>query len=55
MTPYETKISEKNIGGKTVSLVNLTPRLSADEKREVKAAIEKKLYDVFCKYLSVKH
>ena len=55
MTPYETEISEKNIGGKTVSLVNLTTRLSADEKREVKAAIAKKLYDVFCKYLSVKH
>lgn len=55
MTTYEIEISEKNIGGKTVSLVSLTPRFTADEKRKVKSAIEHRLYDVFCKYLSVKH
>ena len=55
MTPYETKISEKNMDRKTLALVNAFMRLKKKKKREVKAAIEKKLYDVFCKYLSVKH
>ena len=55
MTTYSAQISERKIDGKTISVVCLTPRLSADEKREAKLSIERQLYDVFCKYLSTKH
>ncbi len=45
---------ERKIGNKTVSITNLTPQFSVDEKREVKLQTEAKLYDVFYKYMSCK-
>lgn len=50
MTAYERETTEKRIGGRTVCLVSLTPRFSAEEKRKVKAAVERRLYEIFCKY-----
>lgn len=53
MTSYIAEMWEKKIDNKIVSITNLTPGFSVDEKREVKQQIEAKLYDVFCKYVSV--
>lgn len=54
MTGYVAEMWEQKIGNKTVSITNLTPQLSVDEKGEVKLQIEAKLYDVFYKYMSCK-
>lgn len=54
MTSYIAEMWEKKIDNKIVSITNLTPGFSVDEKREVKQQIEAKLYDVFCKYVSCK-
>ena len=54
MINYVAQTWEQKIGNKMLSLTNLTPQFSADEKREVKLQIEAKLYDVFCKYMSLK-
>jgi len=37
-----------------MTIINLIPQFSVDEKREVKLQIEAKLYDVFYKYTSCK-
>ena len=44
---YEKKIQ---IGSKPIIIVNQTPNLSENEKRERKSDIERKLYSVFRKY-----
>ena len=49
MVKYVAQSWEQKIGNKIVSITNLTPQFSVDEKREVKLQIEAKLYDVFCK------
>lgn len=54
MTTYIRETYERKIGNKVIAITNLTPDFSADEKREVKLQIEAKLYDVFCKYMSLK-
>lgn len=54
MTTYIRETYERKIGNKVFTITNLTPDFSADEKREVKLQIEAKLYDVFCKYMSLK-
>ena len=54
MTNYVAQTWEQEIGNKIVSITNLTPQFSVDEKREVKLQIEAKLYDVFCKYMPLK-
>lgn len=54
MVKYVTQSWEQKIGNKIVSITNLHPQFSVDEKREVKLQIEAKLYDVFCKYMSYK-
>ena len=54
MTTYITKTYKRKIGAAVISVTNLTPQFSVDEKREVKLQIELKLYDVFCKYMSLK-
>lgn len=54
MTTYITRTWKQKIGNKIVSITNLTPQFSVDEKREVKLQIEAKLYDVFYKYMSCK-
>ena len=50
MTTYTTHISKIETGNKTITVVNLTPQHSADERKEIKLKIELQLYDVFCKY-----
>lgn len=50
MADYMVKDSERKIGNKSIIIVNLTPNLSDNEKRERKSDIEQKLYDVFRKY-----
>ena len=50
MVDYLTDEKKIQIGGKTITIVNLTPNLSENEKRERKSDIEQKLYDVFRKY-----
>ncbi len=50
MADYMAEESERKIGGKTIFIVNLTPNLSENEKRERKSDIEQKLYGVFRKY-----
>ena len=54
MTTYITETHTRKIGAAVISVTNLTPQFSVDEKREVKLQIELKLYDVFCKYMSLK-
>ena len=54
MVKYVAESWEQKIGNKIVSITNLTPGFSVDEKREVKLQIEAKLYDVFYKYMSCK-
>lgn len=54
MTNYVVQTRVEKIGNKIVSITNLTPQFSVEEKREVKLQIEAKLYDVFCKYMSCK-
>ena len=47
MTSYITQTWERKIGNKVISITDLNPQFSADEKREIKLQIERKLYDVF--------
>ena len=54
MTTYITRIWKQNIGNKVIRITNLTPDFNVKKKREVKLQIEAKLYDVFCKYMSLK-
>ena len=54
MTTYMRETHVRKIGATVISVTNLNPQFSADEKREVKLQIEAKLYDVFCKYMSCK-
>ena len=54
MVNYVAQSWEQKIGSKIVSITNLNPQFSVDEKIEVKLQIEAKLYDVFCKYMSLK-
>ena len=50
MADYLTDEKKIKIGNKSIIIVNLTPNLSDNEKRERKSDIEQKLYDVFRKY-----
>ena len=50
MADYLTDEKKIQIGSKPIIIVNLTPNLSENEKRERKSDIEQKLYDVFRKY-----
>lgn len=50
MADYMAEESERKICGKTIIIVNLTPNLSENEKRDRKSDIEQKLYGVFRKY-----
>ncbi len=51
MTTYKKDSFERKIHNRTVKVVNLTPELSCDKRKEVKKNIERKLYEVFCKYM----
>ena len=50
MADYLTDEKQIKIGSKPIIIVNLTPNLSDNEKRERKSDIEQKLYGVFRKY-----
>ncbi len=50
MANYMAEESKRKASGKTITIVNLTPNLSENEKRERKSDVEQKLYDVFRKY-----
>lgn len=54
MVNYVAESWEQKIGNKVITITNLTPDFSVDEKREVKLQIEAKLYDLFYKYMSLK-
>ena len=54
MVNYVAQSWEQKIGNKIVSITNLNPQFTVDEKREVKLQIEAKLYDIFYKYMSCK-
>lgn len=54
MTTYMTETWKRKIGSRVITITNLTPEFSVDEKQAVKLQIEQKLYDVFCKYVSCK-
>jgi len=47
---YRSEVKTAQLGGKTITLENLTPILSPKERERRKKEIEKRLYDVFSKY-----
>ena len=47
---YHCEIKSIPLGGKMITLENLTPILSPKERVRRKRDIEKRLYDVFSKY-----
>ncbi len=51
MTNYITESYQVNLIDRIITITNLTPKLSAKEKQDVKTRIEQKLYEVFCKYV----
>lgn len=52
MVTYITEINKRNIFGRVLTVVNLTPNFSDSEKNSVKKVVEEKLYEVFRKYVS---
>lgn len=55
MTTYTYQTSKVDIANKTISVVLATPNFTKDKRKEEKTSIEHRLYDVFSKYLTVKH
>lgn len=51
MTTYKQEIKEIKSHNKTITLTNLTPVLTHNERNEIKRKIKQQLYDVFCKYV----
>jgi hypothetical protein len=47
---YQREVKTVSLGGKMITLENLTPLLSPKERAIRKKDIEKTLYDVFVKY-----
>ncbi len=47
---YQSEIKTVPLGGKTITIENLTPVLSPKEREKRKCEIEKRLFDVFSKY-----
>ena len=47
---YHSEIKSITLGGKMITLENLTPILTPKERERRKRDIEKRLYDVFVKY-----
>ena len=47
---YHSEIKTISLGGKMITLENLTPILPPKERARRKKDIEKRLYDVFVKY-----
>ena len=53
-TTYRTESYEKHVGDVILTITNHTPVYHRDEKATVKKKIEQQLYEIFCKYVSVK-
>lgn len=51
MTTYKKEIKEIKTYNKMITIINLTPELTYEERLEIKKSIERNLYDVFCKYV----
>lgn len=49
---YQSEIKTVSFCGRTITVENLTPVLSAKEREKRKKEIEQRLYDVFSKYRS---
>ncbi len=52
MTTYIMQTFKLKKDNKVISVTNLSPKLSLDQKQAVKHQIEQNLYDVFVKYVS---
>lgn len=53
-TTYRTEAHERRIGDVTLTISNITPVYRREEKAAVKKKIEQQLYEIFCKYDSVR-
>lgn len=51
-TAYVTEAHERRYLDRTILIENITPAYRWEEREKVKKAIEERLYDVFCKYVS---
>lgn len=51
-TAYCTEVHERCYHGRTILVENAAPIYCREERETVKKAIEERLYDVFCKYVS---
>jgi len=49
---YHSEIESATFGGKTITFESLTPILSPKEREQRRQEIEKRLYDVFVKYVN---
>jgi hypothetical protein len=47
---FNSEMKSATLGGKVITLVNMTPVLSQKERERRKRDIEKRLYGVFSKY-----
>jgi len=47
---YQSEVKTASLGGRTITIENLTPVLSPKERERRKRDIEKRLFDVFSKY-----
>ena len=53
-TAYCTEAHERCYHSRTILVENATPVYRREEREAVKKAIEERLYDIFCKYVSSK-
>ena len=54
MSTYITETHEKNIDGRVISVVNMTPNFRDDQKCDINKTIRQQLFEIFCKYVSSK-
>lgn len=47
---YQSEVKTASLGGRTITIENLTPVLSPKERERRKQEIENRLFDVFSKY-----
>ena len=53
-TTYKTEAHKKRVGDVILTITNHTPVYHREEKAAVKKKIEQQLYEIFCKYSSVR-
>ena len=51
---YQTEAHKKRVGNVILTINNSTPVYHREEKATVKKKIEQQLYEIFCKYVSVR-